>query len=235
MIVDGGKVMSGYSIRQDLPPVKLDRAAFERLIELLLEEFTPAEPVLRIKDSSDYGSNVRANGLADFLAHPDLPAGLHMVNISARDPISEDEAAPQRRIDVLLHNTGPRIIIEAEDFDWAQSAAGTIHYFLSSHRPWHFMVHGIIAGPFAGAAFTGILFFGIRLIYKIVTWNLTADLVLSSLAGVAGSVAALLTALLPEVDIQLGNERDRSLVKMENTIRNLAALAVALLILRHWT
>jgi hypothetical protein len=221
-----------YSVRLDLPVVRLDRSEFEQLIDIVVEEFAPGEPILRIKDKSGYGPSVRANSVAEFLTHPDLPGNLHMVHISARD---KGAGAGQRHISVVLYNSGPDVTVEAEDPDWAYSAARTIHYFLSRHRPWHFLLHGnVVLGLVAGAGLSGILIYGIRLLYRILTWNFTADFLLMSLAGVAGSVAALFAAFLPQVEIQVANDRDPFLVKMTNSIYILGALAVALLIARHW-
>lgn len=225
--------MRAYSTRRNLQAVRLGRDDFEKLIDLVLEEFAPEQPVLRIKDRGGSRKIVSANSFSEFVDHPDIEQDLHMVEISARDARTWDTC--KKQISVLLYNTGPELIVEADDGEWAQSAARTLDNFLCRHRPWHFSVHNLVGASLAGLAIGGVFFFGIRLGYRIVTWNFTPDFVLTSLAGVAGSIAcALTTVALPLAEIQLGDERDPFVAKVDYVVRVSAALAVLLLMATHW-
>ncbi len=223
--------MNSVTISKNLPPVRMGRAGFEQLIALVSDEFSPDPVKVRIKDSSGR-SAIRANDPAEFLANPGLPASLHMVSITARDSTTRPEG--QRRIVVNLYNSGPAVFVEADSPYWAESAAGTIYDFLSKHRPWHFPIHGLIGAGLLGLAFGAILLFGVRLLYRIATWNVTPDLVVTSLAIIAGSFAVAVTAQLPGVEIRTGPRADPVVVKMEKAIQIAAVIAVAMLGIRSW-
>lgn len=225
--------MHPYSTSRYLHAVRLNRVDFEKLIDLVVDEFAPEQPVLRIQDRGSARKRASAKTFSEFVDHPDIKNDLHMVEISARDATTRD--ACKKRISVLLYNTGPELIVEADDDEWAESAARTLDIFLCRHRPWHFSLPIMVRASLAGLAIGGVFWFGFRLIYRIVTWNFTPDFVLTSLAGVAGSVAcALTTVLLPLVEIQLGDERNPFIARVEYIIRISAALAVLLLMGTHW-
>lgn len=227
----GLHIVNNVNTSKNLPPVRMERAEFEQLIALIIEEFSPDPVKVRIKDSSG-SSAIRANDPAEFLANPGLSASLHMVTITARDSTRRPEG--QRRIMVNLYNSGPAVFVEADSPYWAESAADTIYDFLSKHRPWHFPIHGPFGVGLLGLALGAILLFGIRLLYRIATWNVTPDLVVTSLAIIAGSFAVAVTALLPEIEIRTGPRADPVVVKMEKAIWILAVIAVALLGIRSW-
>ncbi|MEN3950200.1 hypothetical protein [Iodidimonas sp. SYSU 1G8] len=217
--------MNSVTISKNLPPVRMGRAEFEQLVALIADEFSPDPVKIRIKDSSGL-STIRANDPAEFLANPGLSPSLHMVSITARDSTKRPEG--QRRILVNLYNSGPGVFVEADSPYWAESAAGTIYDFLSKHRPWHFPMDGLIGAGLLGLALGAILLFGVRLLYRIATWNVTPDLVVTSLAIIAGSFAVAVTALLPGIEIRTGPRADPLVVKMERAIRISAAISVLL-------
>jgi hypothetical protein len=226
-------MMPDYVIKKYLPAVRLNRDDFEKFVELIVDEFSPERPFLRIKDDSADGKTPSANSFSAFVDHPDVGKNLHMVKISARDAQAFD--ASTKQITMLLYNNRPELFVESDDYEWAESAATRLYDFACKHRPWHFSMHNLFSAVLAGAGMTGILYFPIRLVIRIASWNVTPDLLLTSLAGTAGSISCFLMGVaLPLVEIQLGTERDKFLSKAESTIRVSAALAVLLLIARHW-